>query len=590
MAKFGLIGAAYASQSPIADGELLMNWYVEKIESGAGQNDFALYPTPGLKAFADLGGNSVRGQFTSAGREFAVSGTNFIEVSSTGVPAIRGTLSNDSLPVSMAGNEQQILIASAGTAYVFDLMANTLTPLPPATFTGPVSLVAYVDSQFIALIADSSKWYVSNLLDATTWDASKSTLTQFIIGNIISMIVSHREIWFFGASNTVVYYDSGNFPFPFDVNQTADIEKGIAAKFSVCLLDNTLFWLGSDPRGKGIVFRANGYNPVRVSNHAIEFAMQGYSRIDDAVAYSYQDQGHEFYVLYFPSADKTWTYDVATGMWHQRGFWDTGLADYTAHRSQNHSFCFGKHLVGDWKTGLLYEMAIPQYSGGAWLFADDNNNPIRRLRRAPHISKEQKWMFHHKIQILLESGLGPIPPLSGTEAPTVRTLADSAAAIWSLTVDDSGILGTAPYSGVGQDIFLNDGDTNTTSWKVVLADTMGTLGTEAVTYSPLYPQIIPMVSESGTERYGLNVDVNGIIGTQLIESISRAPQIIVRWSSDGGKTFGNEHVLNCGKAGEYRARAIQRRLGRARDRVYEIFSSDPIPWRVVDGYVEVSGG
>jgi hypothetical protein len=30
-------------------------------------------------------------------------------------------------------------------------------------------------------------------------------------------------------------------------------------------------------------------------------------------------------------------------------------------------------------------------------------------------------------------------------------------------------------------------------------------------------------------------------------------------------------------------------LGRARDRVYEISMTDPIPWRIISGFLEVAG-
>jgi hypothetical protein len=90
--------------------------------------------------------------------------------------------------------------------------------------------------------------------------------------------------------------------------------------------------------------------------------------VADAVGYSYSDQGHGFWVLYFPTADKTWVFDVATQTWHERGFWNAPIAKYNAHRSWNHQYAFGKHLVGDWKTGNVYEMSINAL--------DDFGNPI----------------------------------------------------------------------------------------------------------------------------------------------------------------------------------------------------------------------
>ena len=54
MAKFALIGPSYTSQSVNADCQSTINLYPEVIESGAGNSQIVLYPSPGLKSFVDL--------------------------------------------------------------------------------------------------------------------------------------------------------------------------------------------------------------------------------------------------------------------------------------------------------------------------------------------------------------------------------------------------------------------------------------------------------------------------------------------------------------------------------------------------------
>lgn len=430
----------------------------------------------------------IRGEFFINGRAFVVVGSNFVELFANGSFTTRGSVSNDSLPVTMAASPQQLLLASAGTAYIFDLMANTLTAIPGATFDGPVAQAAICDDFFILTIQDSKTFFVSAPLDATDWVTNGSAIVSVFPDNIVSIYVFQRQVWFFSDTQSVVYYDSGNI-FPFDVNPNAFIEAGCAAENSPVIFNNSIAWLGSDARGNGKVWLANGYTPTRISNHAVEFAIQGYARIDDAVGFSYQDQGHEFYALYFPTPSVTWAYDAMTGMWHQRGFWLESIGAFRAAHYQNHIFAFGKHLVGDWQSANVYQLSIPvRNAAGSWDFADDAGNPIRRVRRAPHVSREQKRQFHVELQIYLETGLGPIPPF---------------------------------LDGAGK---------------------------------------------------------------------ARGPQLMLSWSDDGGHTFGSEFILDCGQGGDFRKRVRQLRLGRTRDRVYQISMSDPIPWRVVDGYLEVVEG
>ena len=68
----------------------------------------------------------------------------------------------------------------------------------------------------------------------------------------------------------------------------------------------------------------------------------------------------------------------------------------------------------------------------------------------------------------------------------------------------------------------------------------------------------------------------------------RAPQVMLRWSDDGGKTWSNTYLLNCGKQGQYNARARKTQLGRARKRVWEVSGVDAIPWRLAAAYIEAT--
>jgi hypothetical protein len=57
------------------------------------------------------------------------------------------------------------------------------------------------------------------------------------------------------------------------------------------------------------------------------------------------------------------------------------------------------------------------------------------------------------------------------------------------------------------------------------------------------------------------------------------PQVMLRWSDDGGHTWSNEHWVSMGKIGQYYKRVIWRRLGmttKLRDRIYEISGTDPV--------------
>ena len=79
-------------------------------------------------------------------------------------------------------------------------------------------------------------------------------------------------------------------------------------------------------------------------------------------------------------------------------------------------------------------------------------------------------------------------------------------------------------------------------------------------------------------------------GTGLVTGQGSNPRVCLRWSDDGGHTWSNQHFVDAGKIGEYGRRAIWRRLGHARDRVFEISVSDPVAWRLLEAYLQAQAG
>lgn len=414
----GFCGAAYTLQNISADCQRCVNLYPQPDESGVGKNRAYLLSTPGLQRVADLTGtsgteNGSRGTYTASNeRFFAVAGAFLFELDSAFTVLGSYALPNETGlgPVSMTDNGQDMMIATGPNGYWFNFAANTLTQIADAVFLGATTC-GFIDG-FIVFNQPNSQIFWKTNLYSTVIDPLGFASAEGNPDNLVSLLCDHREIWLFGTISTEVWYDSGGANFPFSFIQGAYISHGIAAAFSAVRLDNTTFWLGNDEFGHGVAYRANGYAPVRISTFAMEQAWQRYPTIADAVAWTYQQDGHAFYVLNFPSGDATWVYDAATGLWHERAYLGTlAFNDGALHRGRpnTHSFAFGKHIVGDWETGYLYQMSP--------LFLDDDTREIQRMRRAPVIDSELKRVLYSQFQLDMEVGAGKPPPPPPPPAP-----------------------------------------------------------------------------------------------------------------------------------------------------------------------------
>jgi hypothetical protein len=84
----------------------------------------------------------------------------------------------------------------------------------------------------------------------------------------------------------------------------------------------------------------------------------------------------------------------------------------------------------------------------------------------------------------------------------------------------------------------------------------------------------------------LRVDMEG--GTGIISGQGSNPQIMLKVSRDGGHTWGGELWTTFGKIGEFMSRAEWRRLGVARDWVFNLRTTDPVKVVIINAVIEAT--
>lgn len=357
----GFCGGSDTRWSANVNDERTVNLYPE-LQTANAKSRIALFACPCASIFARLPDSPVRAIFFQDGRCFTVAGEMFAEVFRNGTYNDQGRVALDQNPVTISTNGtagHQLFIVSAGLGYIFDLLANTLNPITDANFPTRATMGTFIDGYFIVLKEDSITFQISSLEDGISWDGLDVGQVSESSNKIRSMIASHRELWLFGSKTTEVWANSGNASFPFQPLSGTFIEQGCIAPYSPVNLDNSILWLGGDTQGSGVVYRADGYTPKRVSTPSVELALQSYPQLDDTIGWSYQQNGHLFYVLYIPTADTSWVYDATMPpelAWHERAIWSIDYMRWLPYRGRCHAFAFNQHLIGDRSSGTLYEL------------------------------------------------------------------------------------------------------------------------------------------------------------------------------------------------------------------------------------------
>ena len=349
----------------------------------------------------------------------------------------------------------------------------TVLPSTDGAFEGG-GTVDISDNYFVYNKPQSQLWAASDLLSPIT-DPLSFASKDGSPDDLVAIIVDRREVYLLGEMSSEAWLDVGSVPFPFQRIQGSSTQQGIAAAYSCARVGNSFAYVSKNNRGEATIVQMNGYIPQRISTHAVETTLVGQD-VSDAIAWTYQLEGHETYVVTFPSIGEnglTWAYDITTGLWH-KWLYTNNQNQYERHRGNCCAFFNQQVLLGDYENGKLYRLSLSQYT--------DDGQLIRRVRRCPHITTDLQRQYFAELQIQFQPGVG---------LPT----------------------------GQGQD-----------------------------------------------------------------------PQAMLRWSDDGGFTWSNENWVTIGKQGQYFTRAMWRRLGFARDRIFEVVITDPIKAVIVSANLKAEAG
>ena len=444
----------------------MVNLFPEAIPEGSGGKEAGfLMRCPGLRLLATVGTGPIRGLWVTNGVAYVVSGDKFYSLSTSYTATLIGTVSGTG-PVSMADNGTQIFIACNPLSYIYNVSTLVFAQITDVDFPGAGS-VGYLDGYFVFNEPGTQKFWVTSLLDGTSVDPLDFASAEGYPDDVVALIVDHREIFLFGNTSVEVWYDAGTPDFPLARIQGAFMEVGCEAAYSVAKLDNSVFWLGSDARGRGIVYRANGYTPARISTNAVEYAIQSYGNITDAIGYTYQQDGHPFYVLIFPSAEATWVYDVSTQLWHERAAFENGL--FVRHRSNCQMSYNDEVVVGDYEDGRIYAFDLDVY-------ADDDQTQkwLRSWRALPTGQNNLKRSTHHSLQLDAETGVG-LAQYPGNEV--IQKIITEAGLY--LTTESGDYLTTTEYlaaAGYDPQVMLRWSDDAGHTWSNEHWNSMGKLG------------------------------------------------------------------------------------------------------------------
>lgn len=394
-----------------------MNVYGEKNPPDA-VSPFTYYPCPGTRLLsAPATPSGARGLYSAnSGDLYYITGSTVCYVDPSWNINPIGTIGTTTGIVSMADNGTSLVLVDGSiNGYEIDLTTRAFSQInstdnAPPSNSGSVYAFYGADrvdvlDGYLLLNQPGTRNFYSTYLNQVVFDALYFAAKNGYSDNLVAVIVTRREIWLIGERTAEIWFNAGSANFPFQIMPGPFVQHGCSAKYSVAQVDGAVFWLSQDQAGDNILARGEGYTAKAITTQALVAEWSKYPTTSDAQGFCFQQNGHSFYQINFPSADKSWRWDETTQQWHEPVWIDTNGIEHR-HRASCAAYAYGTNVCGDWENGNLYALDPATYT--------DNGATMVWRRGFPHMMKDGYRVRYASFIADMQCGTAP-----GTYSPPI---------------------------------------------------------------------------------------------------------------------------------------------------------------------------
>jgi len=384
---------SYRHDSLPVSAQRCVNAYAEKQPRDA-KAPIPVFGAPGISEFITVGRGPIRGLHEMNGIGYTVSRNEFYSFDADGNQQLLGAGITGISPVSIDGNGTQVAITNGTNGFIYNSSTATFSQISDPDFN-EANTVAFIDGYFAYDWKGFNKFFLSDLLDGTTYPALSFASAESKPDRVLATWSRDGLLLIFGEKTIEPWDHTGASNFPFQRIKGATVDRGVIAPLAICSEDTAKFFLGNDR----VFYRMDGLRPLRISTHAIERHWETFSTIDDAFCFTVSFGGHKFIYVVFPTAGETWGCDIATDYrWHERQSYDD-RGEEIRWRANCAVSAFNKYqLIGDANSGRIGKIDPTVYT--------EFGDPIVMSLTSPPLHGGGKLVFMPEFYLDMEMGVG----------------------------------------------------------------------------------------------------------------------------------------------------------------------------------------
>jgi len=411
MKRIELFGVGMFANSAVITRQSRLNCFFEFRKDGD-KEQIVIRGTPGVVSVLELPDKPIRGWRVVSNVLYVVAGFSLYKILQNLTWTIVGTFpASSTATVSMSDNSVQLLIVDGIAGYIYTIVAGSYAQaaLDAAGAFGAITDVnfpngtlscTFMDGTLIAAKANTRQFYVSEYFDGTAWTNVYSLPTYGTKDNnsdlLLAVSAMNGVLTLYGEQSIEFWQNVGTSPLPFGRIAGATRNVGLAATYSIAMIDDIQLFLGQNLYGGySQVNLLQGFNLTRVSTDDIEHIIGNLPGHvwHDAIAFGYMLDGHKMYQITFPSADKSLLYDISSDLWSEL---QSGMGLTGRHIAQFGITFNALNYVSDSSTGNIYKIDDE--------ITTDNGLSIKRQLITRHINMGGNRFAIDELYLDMETG------------------------------------------------------------------------------------------------------------------------------------------------------------------------------------------
>lgn len=341
MVQIPIISGVYADVSPDFRISYPVNFVPTPRETGINQG--YLRPSDGIVGNG-TGPGLPRGGIVWRGLVYRVMGTKLVSVAANGVVTVIGDV-GDGARCSFDYSFDKLAITSGGRLYYWD--GATLAQVTDPDL-GTALTVIWVDGYFMT--TDGEFLVVTELNDPFAVNPLKYGSSEADPDPVLQLIKLRNEVYALNRNTIEVFFNVGGDLFPFQRQDSAQIQKGCIGTYACCEYMDAVTFLGSGRNESPAIYIAANANAIKISTQEIDQLLLAYSEteLSLAVLEARNDRSHELLYVHLP--DRCLVYDGGASKEMQRPVWHvltTSIVDFAQYRARDFLWCYDQWNVCD---------------------------------------------------------------------------------------------------------------------------------------------------------------------------------------------------------------------------------------------------